>query len=80
MPMIDSDRFKDALAASNVAQLNFNDATRSMDLKSLREIIDPDKIIGISAVSEQVTAALNDTAQVLALKVSLAVDLASDDE
>lgn len=79
MPMIESDLFKDALAAFNEARVKFNEATLSMDLESLRETMDPDKIIEIAAVSEQATAALNEAAHVLALKVSLAVDLASDD-
>ncbi|PYD08224.1 hypothetical protein DND58_23995 [Pseudomonas syringae pv. pisi] len=58
MPMIDSDRFKDPLAALNEAQLKFNDATRSMDLKSLRETMHLDKILEIAVVREQVTASL----------------------
>jgi hypothetical protein len=78
--MIDSDRFKDALAAFNEARVKFQEATRSMDFKSLRETVDPDKIIEISAASEQATADLHEAAHVLALKVSLAVDLASDED
>ncbi|MBP5966970.1 hypothetical protein [Pseudomonas iridis] len=80
MPMIDTDRFKEALEAYNEARVKFTQAALAIDLDTPPGGMDVDKLNELSATSEKLVADLHEAANELALKVSWAADLASEDE